>query len=306
MKDEEAISEDKNNFMAPQAKDAIMRCHYEVLELDRSNCTADDVKKQYKKMALKWHPDRNIGQEEDATIRFKEVGAAYAVLSDPHEKKWYDDHRDSILRGSNGRRGNKDDDDVGDCVDLWAFFSSSCYDGMDDSPEGFYTVYAKAFASVVQSENVASEKLLDYPDFGTSTSTHAEVLAFYNQWSNFVSVLSFAWEDEHNPSEAPDRRVRREIEKLNKKNRDAGRKKYMDQISQLVSFVKKRDPRMQAIEELQVAKKAEEAAKKERARADELARRAEEREKYFAKMNDAEEIKRREVRSQCFYIPVCL
>jgi DnaJ family protein A protein 5 len=74
-----------------------MRCHYEVMELERSAAIAD-VKKQYKKLALKWHPDRNHGEEEKATQNFKEISASYAVLSDPNERKWYDDHRESILR----------------------------------------------------------------------------------------------------------------------------------------------------------------------------------------------------------------
>ena len=42
--------------------------------------------------------DKNVGNEEAATEAFKEITAAYAVLSDPHERKWYDDHRESILR----------------------------------------------------------------------------------------------------------------------------------------------------------------------------------------------------------------
>jgi DnaJ-class molecular chaperone len=47
---------------------------------------------------LKYHPDKNVGNEETATQFFKEIQASYAVLSDPHERKWYDDHRESILR----------------------------------------------------------------------------------------------------------------------------------------------------------------------------------------------------------------
>lgn len=74
-----------------------MRCHYDVMELTRA-ASAEEVKKQYKKLALKWHPDRNHGQEELATQNFKEISAAYAVLSDPQERKWYDDHRESIIR----------------------------------------------------------------------------------------------------------------------------------------------------------------------------------------------------------------
>ena len=74
-----------------------MRCHYEVLEVAPiANDTA--IKKSYRKLALKWHPDKNVDNIEVATEKFKEISTAYAVLSDSHEKKWYDDHRESILR----------------------------------------------------------------------------------------------------------------------------------------------------------------------------------------------------------------
>lgn len=73
-----------------------MRCYYEVLEVPR-NASADDIKKQYRLLALKWHPDKNANSEE-ATEMFKEVSAAYTVLSSTKERKWYDEHRESILR----------------------------------------------------------------------------------------------------------------------------------------------------------------------------------------------------------------
>lgn len=278
-----------------------MRCHYEVLELDRVSCTADDIKRQYRRMALKWHPDKNHGQEEIAEANFKDVAAAYAVLSDAREKKWYDDHREAILRGSNGTRGNQDDDGE-DCMDLWGYFSESCYTAMDDSESGFYRIYRDAFEQLIQQENASATKLVDYPSFGDSTLGRAEVIEFYNQWSNFVSVLTFSWEDEYNATEAPDRRVRREIEKINKKARDAGRKKYVDQVHQLVSYVRKRDPRMVVIEEAKEAKKAEEKARKEAARAEELEKRAQGREKRLALLNSEEEIARREAELEGAYL----
>ena len=57
-----------------------MRCHYEVLEIPRDS-SAEDIKKQYKKLALKWHPDKNVGREEEATAHFKEINTSYAVRS---------------------------------------------------------------------------------------------------------------------------------------------------------------------------------------------------------------------------------
>jgi curved DNA-binding protein CbpA len=59
-----------------------MRCHYEVLEVAR-DASIDDIKKAYKKLALRWHPDKNIGNEEQATERFKEISQAFNVRGRP-------------------------------------------------------------------------------------------------------------------------------------------------------------------------------------------------------------------------------
>ena len=50
-----------------------------------------------------WHPDKNPGQTELASANFKEVQAAYATLSDPQERAWYDLHREAIMQGAGPR-----------------------------------------------------------------------------------------------------------------------------------------------------------------------------------------------------------
>ena len=64
------------------------RCYYEILSVTRE---ADDVliKKSYKKLAIKYHPDRNPG-DDDAVASFKEAAEAYEILSNPQKRQTYD------------------------------------------------------------------------------------------------------------------------------------------------------------------------------------------------------------------------
>ncbi len=62
--------------------------YYEILETTKS-ATADEIKKNYRKLARKYHPDVNPG-DKDAENKFKELSEAYAVLSDPEKRKEYD------------------------------------------------------------------------------------------------------------------------------------------------------------------------------------------------------------------------
>ena len=63
------------------------RDYYEVLGMDRS-ATRDQLKQAYRQLALKYHPDRN--KESDATVKFREIAEAYAVLSDDAKRREYD------------------------------------------------------------------------------------------------------------------------------------------------------------------------------------------------------------------------
>ena len=64
------------------------RDYYEVLGVQK-NATAQEIKSAYRKMALKYHPDRNPGDKE-AEEKFKEAAEAYSVLSDEQKRQQYD------------------------------------------------------------------------------------------------------------------------------------------------------------------------------------------------------------------------
>ena len=79
------------------------RDYYEVLGVDK-NVTPEDLKKAYRKLALKYHPDRNPGDKE-AEEKFKEAAEAYDVLSNPDKKARYDQFGHAGLDGAGGFGG---------------------------------------------------------------------------------------------------------------------------------------------------------------------------------------------------------
>ena len=66
---------------------------YKILELD-NNATDEQIKKNYRKLALRYHPDRQGGksdkEKKEAEEKFKDIGFAYSILSDPEKKQRYD------------------------------------------------------------------------------------------------------------------------------------------------------------------------------------------------------------------------
>ena len=68
------------------------RDYYEVLGVEKT-ATADEIKKAYRKLAKKYHPDANSDNKEEAEKKFKEIAEAYEVLSDEGKKKQYDAFR---------------------------------------------------------------------------------------------------------------------------------------------------------------------------------------------------------------------
>ena len=78
---------------------------YSVLGVAR-DADEDAIKKAYKKMALKWHPDKNPDNKEMAEKKFKAVTAAFKLLSDPNERAHYDRYGDERPQGGGMPRRN--------------------------------------------------------------------------------------------------------------------------------------------------------------------------------------------------------
>jgi len=263
-------------------------CHYEILNLELD---ADDaqIKKSYRKQALKYHPDKNQDNLQEATEKFRLVQAAYDCLSDPQERAWYDDHRDAILKGYN--IGEVDPDDAeDDCDGIYSYMTSFAYSGFDEKAKNnFYKVYNDVFIKIDTDEPHFEEAM---PVFGKADSVWEDVNLFYSYWENYCTRKTYGYLDKYDTRQAPDRRVRRLMEQENKKVRDKAKKKRNETIRALVRFCRRRDPRVEERKEF-LEKEAE--IKKERQEAKRRARLEEQMEKaieYEERMrNDSETLR---------------
>ncbi len=74
------------------------RDYYEILGLSK-DATKDEIKRAYRKLAKKWHPDMNPDNREEAEEKFKEISEAYAVLSDDEKRRLYDQYGHAGIDG---------------------------------------------------------------------------------------------------------------------------------------------------------------------------------------------------------------
>jgi len=94
---------------------AVKRDYYEVLQVTRTS-DDDEIKRSYRKLAMKYHPDRNPGDAQ-AEVTFKECAEAYEVLSDPQKRARYDQY------GHQGVQGQAHDFSGMDVGDIFSMFN---------------------------------------------------------------------------------------------------------------------------------------------------------------------------------------
>lgn len=278
-----------------------IRCHYDVLGVDQSADQAT-IKKAHRKLAIRLHPDKFRGSEEEAAAaaeEFRLVQEAYECLSDPSERAWYNEHRESILAGIKPGEGGNSAAPSFVVEVAGIFYHPSAYGNSYRDDEGcFYQVYRDLFERIDVGELkgwIAEGNIDDHhaprPSFGSDRTEWKSVNNFYKSWENYQTCLNFAWVDEYDIREAPNRRYKRAMDEENTKLRRKARKERNDEILSLLHFVKRRDPRVKRrqneVEQQKLQKKRQQKLDTERKKQEVAAARKawrEEQETYLAEM----------------------
>ncbi|KAH6774251.1 DNAJ heat shock family protein [Perilla frutescens var. hirtella] len=101
--------------------------YYEILTVERG-ATEEDLKKAYRKLAMRWHPDKNPNNKDEAEAMFKQISEAYEVLSDPHKRQVYDQYGEEGLKDGPqpDSAGNRNKFNPRNAEDIFAdFFGTS-------------------------------------------------------------------------------------------------------------------------------------------------------------------------------------
>merc|ERR1712195_244345 len=206
--------------------------YYKVLGLGklRVNATDKDIKDAYRKMSLKYHPDKNLDNAEFAEEKFKQVQRAHDNLTDQEKRRAFDsivaDSYDKIPSGT-------------------------------EDPALYFETYGEAFGRYARWSETKP-----IPSLGADEDDIALVDAFYEFWFDFKSWRDFSFDDEHDPEEAEDREEKRWMQRENERERKRYKKEETKKIRKLVDQAMERDPRIERQRQLEIAeKKAAKTAK---------------------------------------------
>ncbi|CAK9152539.1 unnamed protein product [Ilex paraguariensis] len=114
--------------------------YYKILQVDK-NAKDEDLKKAYRKLAMKWHPDKNPNNKKDAEAKFKQISEAYEVLSDPQKRAIYDQY------GEEGLKGQVPPPDAGGPGGTTFFSSGDGPNVFTFSPRNANDIFAEFFGS---------------------------------------------------------------------------------------------------------------------------------------------------------------
>ncbi|XP_022104940.1 dnaJ homolog subfamily C member 2-like isoform X2 [Acanthaster planci] len=272
--DDLEYDEDDSMLLTLDPKEWKNQDHYAVLGLSkvRHEATADDIKRAYKRMVLKHHPDKR--KPKDGVTKPRQSGD--------------DDYFTCITRayeilGNRTKRRSYDSVDPN--------FDDSVPPLNNNSRENFFKEFSKVFE-----RNARWSKKKRVPQLGDANSTLEEVNKFYHFWYDFDSWREFSYLDEEEKEKGENREERRWIERQNKTSRQSRKKEETTRMRQLVDNAYACDPRIKRFKEEEKEKKAaEKKAKQEAAKAAQMEKERERREaleaERLAKEKEEEEAK---------------
>lgn len=218
---------------------------YKLLEVSES-ATEDQIKKQYRKLVLQYHPDKqqntpDAAGKEGPGLNSKEqhfikIQEAYEIVSNETKRRQYDSTREF-------------DDDVPEEI---------------DESIGYYATFKPVFE-----RNGRFSERLPVPDLGDETTDIAKVHKFFDFWFNFESWRDFSSHDEFNPEDAESRDERRWMEANNKRDRKPYVEAERRRLLKLAETAERLDPRLRAEREAAAAKKREEKERRARLKQEE-------------------------------------
>eukprot|EP00900_Chrysochromulina_parva_P019998 jgi/Chrpa1/279/Chrysochromulina_OHIO_Genome00001712-RA len=224
---------------------AATQCFYEVLGVNQ-DATVAEIKKSYHTQALRYHPDKSGGDEE-ATEMFRRVQEAYEVLSNPLERRYYDDNRDELLNSDEEEDAEREcNNEVPAQLDLYACMTRDAFVDFSAHEDGFFGVYSKVFRELDEQERTAANGDVRRPRFGGAGSDEDAVADFYAYWLSFSTCRSeraFAMHDKWDLDDAPNHLMRRLMQQRNREIRDKARKMFNEKVRRLAKWVQSNDPR---------------------------------------------------------------
>ena len=192
--------------------------HYAILGLGRMrfSCNEDDIKRAYRRKALKYHPDKSKGTGGNALHEnyFKCVQKSYEFMSDPVKRRQFDS------------------------VD--PAFDEHIPTESEVKQNGFFKTLAPVFA-----RNAHFSKVQPVPHLGTDQTPKQKVDQFYAFWAKFSTWRSFELRDEESAGENVSRDERRWIDKQNKSKRQQHVKEDRARLLKLIDLAMRLDPRLQ-------------------------------------------------------------
>lgn len=231
MKSAEEDSPDKNDHVSKSCLDD-KKDFYAVLGLGdlRWKATEEDIRRVYRRLVLKYHPDKQVGETlpEEEDENFKLLQKAYDTLSNLKKRREFDSQ-----------------DDFDETLPK------------DKEPKDFYKTFGPVFE-----QNGRWSVTQPVPELGDDDSSEEHVNTFYNFWFEFVTWREFAGTDEHDLDSAECREERRWMERKNTGDKNKKKKDEVKRIGRLIEMGMKYDPRLKR----QAAKEKEQKNAKKNAK----------------------------------------